>query len=484
VFAALATSLVIGGQSYANGQAALSGSGKWHTAPGVIRPSSGKYPSPVNIDLFPPSCDRDAKTGKWLKAADTFKITATGAGLTVGAPTVGDCKLTATATIDPAAQPDEYYLDVSDQPTGGTSSDAGDATLILLDSTAGATPSTPEVDIQWKVLSQNACSDAFGNHVASVFYCVQVTVGNNSAYKLQIASVGFKSTNPLEGLTGSPDEIIQPNTSYQTTRAVAQEGQTTTARNLIFNGLGATGLIMAAFTPYFHNPINSTKWSAGASIVSSTFTAAMNLVAPDLTVRELTALDDESLQDGKIISNNTVAAPFDVFVDKKDTKQGLSFLTEQVQELKSPDDHQKALAKALSKCEKGKFQSCDPLLVKLALGEVVITGDKISFYQRIVVASPSVAQPANAPSLANGQTFSVAADGTPHSISLTGQNLVQVTGAVPNVPDPNVSGLSISNATPTSATLNITVQKGDASKTIQLLLEYPSGTVPISVTAQ
>ncbi len=50
----------------------------------------------------------------------------------------------------------------------------------------------PQVDIMWAVVPQRIVSDNFGSRVAKLFYCIEVVIGNNTGYDLQIASVGFK----------------------------------------------------------------------------------------------------------------------------------------------------------------------------------------------------------------------------------------------------------------------------------------------------
>jgi len=125
------------------------------------------------------------------------------------------------------------------------------------------------------------------------------------------------SKNVLAACTG--DErvgISTPNISYQTARASAQAGQSTTTRNIVVNGTQAVGLIMAGFTPYFLNNFNKSRWATGPSIVGTPLAQAINLVAPDQTIREINNLDDQAFRDGKLIPNNTRVRML-VFVQKK-----------------------------------------------------------------------------------------------------------------------------------------------------------------------
>ena len=304
----------------------------WVASPGGLRQTNGKFPPTVTLMLFRAPCERNADGSiKKLDPTDIYNVTPTGTVKVPSRPVVGDCWIRFSLNVDPSSEPGLLYLSVSKQAKGtGPFVDDSFAPFILFDATAGPTPSTPEVNVTWKVLSQQACSDGFGNRVAKVFYCVQVTVGNNSAHKLQISGIGFKTPHPLAGQLslGFPrgTSLIEPNVSYQTTRAVAQNGQVLSTRNLLYRSFQSLGLIMASFTPFFRNSFNNSRWATGSSIVSGAFVQAIGLVAPDLTIRELNSLDDQSLRDGKLIPNNTQAAPVMVFVDKTDATDALRVL--------------------------------------------------------------------------------------------------------------------------------------------------------------
>jgi len=467
-------------------QSAMKGpSPSWVVVPGVIRPTTGgKYSPTMTLVLFSSSCQRDSSTKAWTLANQTFTLSASGAGIQLSTPMVGDCRLTTTATIDPAVQPDKYEIVVSTQ--SGTSSatriDQGYGDLNVLGPLAGPTPSTPEVDVEWNVLSHQTCSDSFGNRVANTFYCVQVTIGNNSAYKLQISTIAFK-TKSIFADSSDVKYNINPNTSYQTTRSVAQAGQTLTARNLIFNSLGATGLIMASFTPYFHNPFNVSRWSTGAAIVSGTFTSAMSLVAPDLTVRELNNLDDQSLRDGKMLNNNTQNPPFDIFVDKREVRPELGRLDTYYNEKwkGTKDAGQVETLAGLNKCvrSRGNEKDCDPDYVKEAMGALVLSGHKIDYMERIVVDSSVTSQEVQAPSVLNATQLSVTADGNQQIIQITGANLSAVTDA--SSPDTGVAAGKPQSNSDGSLSVPVTVDKAFNGGSFRLLLRSSAGTATVTV---
>jgi hypothetical protein len=367
------------------------GKPEWSTTPTIVRPAQGKYPSPVTAVLYLDSCQTQPASGgtKTVLDSDTghvYKISPSGVGITASTPAVGDCTLTTTLTIDPATQPGDYLLTVTETTTSPASTGGkGLGILSLLDPTAGPTPGKPEVDVMWDAMSGHVCSDDFGNHLPRYLYCIEVKIGNNSAHSLQLAGIGFKRKNPLAGVANSgitqDAVLISPNTSYQTSRAVAQAGGGTTARNIIYNSVQALGLVMASFSPFFHNQGNAFRWATGTTIVSGALLQGIAIVAPDLTLRELNNLDDQSFRDGKLIPNNTQVRMI-VFVDKATVANALAATCKSLYS---------AVSKDLASCKSNP----KPTDVKLSLGDMVLVGTQIDFLQRIVVDTSVTSQEVN-----------------------------------------------------------------------------------------
>ncbi len=243
------------------------------------------------------------------------------------------------------------------------------------------------------MISQHICSDSFGNHVPKYLYCIEVKVGNNSSHALQLAGVGFKVNHPFAGKYGIPDDakLISPNIAYQTTRSVLQAGGGTTARNLMYKSVQSLGLIMASFTPYFHNNSSKAKWSTGAAIVSGAFVQTFDLVAPDLTVKELTNLDDQAFRDGKLIPNNTHIRMI-VFVDKALIAGSIKEKCRALLTSKGSDNKDHAPTDSeVNNCA----NSNDPTIVRVLLGDLVLVGDQVDYLQRVVIDSSVTSQEVN-----------------------------------------------------------------------------------------
>lgn len=159
----------------------------------------------------------------------------------------------------------------------------------------------PQVDIMWNPMSYEVCSDDFGKRVSDRFYCVEVVIGNNTGYGLQISAVGFLPLGVVR-MAGSQSEL--PNSGYLVSRSVLQREQVTSARNYTYRGLQSAGLIMAGFIPFFGNARPKAHYTAMVSLMANSLVQGFDLFVPDRTVRQLNNLDDQVLRDGRLIPNN------------------------------------------------------------------------------------------------------------------------------------------------------------------------------------
>jgi hypothetical protein len=367
-------------------------------------------------------------------------------------------------------------------------------------------------------MSQKSCSDVFGARVADRLYCIQLTLGNNSGYQLKVARVGFQLN-----AGGLPSTTIT-NNSYRSTRAILLKEEITNGRNIFYNVLQATGVLMAGFTPYFgtgkhpNGTVNNarTNWTTAASIVSGPLLAAFNIIAPNPVITQLNSLDDESLRDGQVIASNDQSPPVVVFVEKQSLNYQLNALPKIYPSLdlsdysgKQPQDtdvpkkytslnttieNSKDSRKAISK--KSGFS---PYLVELALGNMVIVGQPIQYLPRVqITAAPVTSALVATPySLnffrgANGVTSGVTS-GTSQPITLPNNGTTPITGIKANIIGTNSSDFNIiqpanaSDACPSSlapsAKCTISVTFGPpattagagASRSASVQISYDSG---------
>lgn len=484
--------------------------------PSVIQPVNGKLPSPVSVGVAVQDC-----AGTDLTAGN-YSLSITGAGLSFSTPNIGKCLITSNLTIDASvsAGTASVILLNNNQPVGS-------ANLSIMDTGAGPIPPglSPQVDVAWEIMGEKNCSDTFGKRVAQSMYCIQLVIGNNTGHPLQLAGIGFMNqVKSLEALGIKETSVV--NSSYASTRAVLLHSQTYDLRNTIFNALQAGGIIMAGFTPYFsgvHQPNAKAHYLAAIAVVSGPILQAFNIVAPDPVITQLKNLDDQSLRDNLIIPNNFPVRTV-VFVEKGAVTMALRELnarlkgaaweerkkvkemkaaTNEAQDARNSEEYQKtkemadtlnAIAQAsdktigASKGSKYLLKKSDPLLVKLALGSIVIVGDPIEYLPRIQVQTNATGQPVSV-SITPGQQNVMLTGSQQFTATVTGTantdvtwSLVDASGSASPVGSISSTGNYTAPSTmpiPTPNTVNVkATSTADPSKSAMASVTI----VPISVT--
>jgi hypothetical protein len=428
--------------------------------PPVIQPIGGKLPPYALVSVSVDGCTDDSYVDL---TTGGYTLGMTGVGFTFSTPSLSKCFLTSNLTIEPSATPGTFSIILYDG-----KKPVGKSNFGIMDATASPIPNgiVPQVDAGFGVMGQRICEDTFGKRVAQSLYCVSIRIGNNSGHPLQIAGVGFATQ--LKSLPGMPSVTIVNNT-YASTRAVLQRESVLSGRNILYNSLQATGLLMSSFTPYFVNPTPKSHFAIAAAIVSGAALQAFNIVDPDRVVAQLNNLDDQSFRDNQIIPNNYQIVTT-VFVEKSGLTEALADLMIQFQQdasarisaraqlavaakTMSNQDYKntQALLNTMSKSSsatvknsqrptigKGTFS---PLLVKLALGSVVIVGDSIEYLQRMQVQSN--ASQAGAPS---GIAISISPTAPSVLVGATQQFTATVAGSTNTTVAWSVNGIPGGNA--------------------------------------
>jgi hypothetical protein len=489
--------------------------------PKVIQPASGKLPASINLAVIESNCDEKTGIDLTQPVSAPYSLMITGTGLTPSSqPTATRCALTAAVTVDPnAAGPYKVFLvDRAKNPVGW-------ADMTVLDSTAGLIPPglNPQVDVMWEVMSQNNCSDTFGKRVAQSLYCIQLKIGNNSGHPIQIAGVGF--SNKLDALValGSPQVMIA-NSSYASTRAVLLQSQVWSNRNLVANSLQGVGLIMGGFIPFYSgsHPNAKLHFTTATAIVSGAALTAYNLIFPDPIVAQLKSLDDQSFRDNVIIPNNSQTQTV-VFVEKqavtlelrnlgaklsrasskahataKTDKTNPSAATEAANSRDLNDSATKTISNSTRpKLFKGES---DPVLVKLALGQVVIVGDEIEYLQRVQIQSNAPSSATSIPLTAKPASLSFSTqngtiDGAAQSITLTNTDTSPLTNVTPKITGIAAADFTIRSGTQTSCSstlaaantctlsvlYNPSVTAAGSSRTATIEVSFSPGSTPLTV---
>lgn len=335
----------------------------------------------------------------------------------------------------------------------------------------------PQVDIMWGVMDKKVVRDNFGHDLANDFYGIQLVIGNNSGYDLQIAGVGFQLPNI--------DNTI-PTNSYRATRGVLEREQEFGRRSIILNSIQATGGLLTGFLPFwragFHPnaAANAARWS---SIVGGPLATGFGLIVPDTTVKQLVRLDDQMLRDGLIVKNNSQLRTL-VFVPK-----GLLNLSKTA----GASDARKADSKV-------KDWSIDPQYVNQKLGRLVLVGQTITYLNRVQVIARSEGAGVTPPPTVTGVNGQLVQGSKEELVVFTGTNFKDATISPPDgilVPtnsikvDENGNSLmakiTVSETiTPSEYPLVITTPAGSAVKMIKIApakpvvkrVEYEAGKNP------
>lgn len=329
----------------------------------------------------------------------------------------------------------------------------------------------PAVDIMWSVMPKGIVGDNFGRKLKNDYYAIEVVIGNNSAYNLQIVSVGFElpttaelqkyldrnarnriarrtnrpatdagviqeqqqrkaqlatrtgSLAQLAAGTATPDEdrrkTVLPSSSYRITRGSLEARQATNARTLVLSTITALGPIFTGFTPYFHNVNHRANYSEAINIFSNPLEKGLELVWPNPRDRQRERFDEQVLRDGLIIRNNTQIRTLVFF--PKDL-------------LRLPGDVE----------TEREYQAWrnNAREVRERLGKLIIIGDVIQYANRItLVANPP--GPVEPPPIASAPNPQTVPQGAKQRVRLSGTNLKDAGIAAPGEPGITVSIVDI-----------------------------------------
>lgn len=224
--------------------------------------------------------------------------------------------------------------------------------LAVIFKSRGPTPGGIDaVDVMWAVVPNKIVIDNFGRWVNRKYYCIEVVIGNNSGFDVQIVGAGFRLANG-QPMSYAGNKVTIPNTSYRMPRGTIEKEQIAGARAYFIDTVKALGPVLTGFAPFAGK-----SWPQGVNIFSDPFEKGLEAVIKDRTITELNHLDQEILRDGLIVHNNVMVRSLVFF----------------------PRDFLKI---------DSKVDRNDPQTVMQALGALVIVGDEILHLNReVVVAS-------------------------------------------------------------------------------------------------
>lgn len=324
----------------------------------------------------------------------------------------------------------------------------------------------PQVDVMWTVMPTAIVRHNFGRQIANNYYGVQIRIGNDSGFNLQIAGIGFD-------IPGANN--IVPTNSYRATRGTLEKEQQVGVRASVVNAVKSFGLLYSGFLPFWHMPNRRANANLAGEILNGPFEKGLEAVWPDLTVRQLTRLDDQTLRDGLIVNNNSQVVTL-AWVPKK----LLNIASEADSEyLKRPN------ASKADTARNGRDWRDEPQYVNWRLHKMVIVGQAIAYINRVQVITTSEGGGVTPPPAARGMNPQTLKRGEESSVIFTGAFLKDATITPPPGVDIKIPTSDIvvdKNGFSLRAKIEVgnSVRPGDYT----LILNSPGGNTDFRVTVE
>jgi hypothetical protein len=351
-----------------------------------LSPTSGVQGSIQDITITNAQCLAGAAGAPTLAGVQVFAPTGSGisvSNVSVPAAGAGVCSIVVRFAI--AASAPIGPVKISLFPPAGPAV----AALTVLDFAVTGIPAGPippqlnnqgQVDVMWNVVPKAIIDDNFGGRIAKQYYAIDVVIGNDSGYDLQLASIGFT----VPSLTLGNLKYKIPATGYRLVRGSLQSRQELGARFFIVNAVKIAGPILTGFTPFFHNANHKANFSEAINILSNPFEKGLDAIFPDIIPEELNRLADQAFRDDvstKTVIPNNVQARILTFVPKK-----VLFPQKKPSGCASP---QRTVIPAVvpAAIPAGCLDENNMQDVMLMLGEIVLIGDQVSHVNRIRVVS-------------------------------------------------------------------------------------------------
>lgn len=380
-----------------------------------------------------------------------------------GVKATSNVSLTAKITIPKDTPIGKYRFLLTDKEgTGANTIGIADFDVTAIGQGPFPTP-TPEVDVMWGVMPRAIVRHNFGHQVANNYYGIQIRIGNDSGFDLQIAGIGFK----LPPSTGIKN--IVPTNSYRATRGTLEREQEVGIRATVLNIAKSLGSLYSGFLPFWHMPNRRANANLAGEILTGPFEAGLEIVFPDTTNRQLTRLDDQTLRDGLVVKNNTQVVTL-AWVPKK--------LLNLSKDAGKSDNDYPGRAKNTTEKDKVKDWSDDPQYVNWKLGELVLVGQQIAYINRVQVLKTSEGTGVTPPPSVTSTNPTSFKQGEEKDVVFIGTNLKDATLGPP--PGIEIPLESISpDTTGTRVTAKIKIAETTAPGTYKITVGTSGGNIEV-----
>ncbi len=276
-----------------------------------------------------------------------------------------------------------------------------------------------------------------------------------------------------------------PTDAYPIVRGTVEREQSVGTRAIVVNLVRAAGPILTGVGAFYVGG-TSQNYLLSANIFSGPFEKGLELVYPDLTTNHLINLDNNSLRDNTVISNNQQVR-VNAFISRELIECGYSshFYTFQYVPKYKPCGYvQYSDGKQRTDGRLPFEHEYDPELVKANLGQLVLVGRQIDYLSRVRIVSGTQAnQEAQAGPVVPPQTMNIDIGSSPQE-TITGLHL---TGSVVVADSPlSISSQKVS-ADGNSITLTLDASKAKAADaghyTLKVLNDNGTALVDVQLTA-
>jgi hypothetical protein len=453
-------------------------------------------------------------------------------GITTSNPSVatGRCKATFTIEISATSHFRQQVIPLNFTKGGNPSS--ADITIELIEeppTPPGPIPPgmKPDVDIMWTMVPEKIVKDNFGARVGKLFYCIEVVVGNNSGYDLQIASVGFtlgpvgKAASAMNKTYKTVIDEIQKNQKEDLVNVLAsieatcvdktgkkleglelvkcrnanlaeQLGKLNASQQALVGAVKEQADLLTQFSriPYAQKvPVSSYRMTRG-SIEHGQFLSFRNLglntirtFGPILTgfLPFFHVLNHRTnFSEGINILSNPIEKGFELLVPDETITQMQRLDEDMLRDGMIIQNNRQIrtrvfVPKDILKLERGLRD--DPMMVTQALGEMYLIGDSIKFINRISVTSTGSGEVLPPPRVtAMDITLTI---GGPATLSVTG-TFLEGAHFVPD--DPTNIKVESESSTRTGAEARLTISEKADVGSHTFLLRTDGGTANVQVT--
>ena len=244
-----------------------------------------------------------------------------------------------------------------------------------------------QTDLTWKVLPRKPVADRYGERVANHFFAIEATIGNNTGYDLQIAALAFNlqsenspnsDANPVAPRVF--DSPPSPTDAYPIVRGTVEREQSVGTRAIVINLVRAAAPILTGVGAFYVGGM-SQNYLLSANIFSGPFEKGLELVYPDLTTNHLVNLDNNTLRDSTVISNNQQVR-VNAFISRELVECGFVSHIYTLHHVPSKANCQSSTDKRLPFA-----YEYDPMEIKARLGDLVLYGRPIYYLSRVRVVA-------------------------------------------------------------------------------------------------